>query len=137
MATVTSPPTIRTQDFPVKEQEWIGRLLTPLNSFMTSVVSVINGNLEFGVNQVGITTELEITAGNASFPRTIAYGLSRNAQELRVAQALKNGSPVILAIAWRQEGTSIVLTSAVEISSAGANALTIGARYNIRVRVQP
>lgn len=77
-------PTIKrllTEDFP--DQKWIGKLLQPLNQFMDTVVSALNGNLTTDnlkasistyehVNTSGTINQLKVGLGTA--PKHVTVG---------------------------------------------------------------
>lgn len=79
-------------------EEWVRRMLYPLNSFMTSVYGALNGNLEIGTNIVASVKELTFATDSAytsgtwnvlKFPR----GINSKAVEVRVAQLYKKSDP--------------------------------------------
>src|SRR5438045_2845699 len=91
------------------QQNWIGRLLGPLNSFFTTISIAMNGNITFGDNIPCQTIKMSFTYTAASdFPKVIKWTLPSNTQqnysanpiELRVCSAMENGVGVAVVPAW-------------------------------------
>lgn len=127
--------TIRTEDFPKEQQAWIPKLLFPLNQFLLSAISAINGNLAFGDNIPCQTITLNFTYGSAAdFPKIAKWNYSSTPVELRVCSATEGGSPIAVVPAWSYSNGTISIANLYKITSAGVVALTSGTTYNIVLR---
>lgn len=130
MSKITSSSTLRVEDFP-GQKDWIGNLFQSLNSFISNVVSVVNGSIEFGPNIPCVTKTLLVS----SFPAKFQYGLSTRPTEVKVCQALKNQLPVAVVIAWSFDTTQISITSMFELTAAGA--VPASGTYQLTLRALP
>lgn len=129
--------TLRTEDFKGQE-EWITKLLFPLNQLFTSAVSAINGNLTFGDNVPCQTQTLSfVSTGTSDFPKTFKWNYQTRPVELRVCSATENGTAVALIPAWSYANAQVTLTGFFKVSSTNTSALTSGATYSVVLRVQP
>lgn len=134
---IPTQTTIRTEDF-TDQKEWIGRLLTPINRFLLSVTSAINGNVTLGDNIPCQTQSVSFTSnGTSDFPKTFKWNLSVAPTELRVCSALENGSAITVGFAWSYANGQITLSTIFKISSSGNAPLVQGSSYNIVMRGQP
>lgn len=129
--------TIRTEDFPT-QREWISKLLFPLNQFLLSAVTAVNGNITHGDNIPCVTANFVFVYGSESdFPRTFKYSLPSRPVEARICSATENGTPVVLGMAWYYDQNQVFVTKIVKFTSEGTSTLTRGATYNIVVRALP
>lgn len=134
---IPSITTIRTEDFP-EQKGWISRLLLPINQFLLSVTTAINGNITFGDNIPCQTQTLAFVYGAATdFPKTFAYRIVNKPVELRVCAATENGVAVAIGINWSFSNGNVSISDFFKISSAGVSELTVGASYNIVLRGLP
>lgn len=134
---IPSITTIRTEDFP-DQKNWISRLLLPINQFLLSVTSAINGNITFGDNIPGQTQTLSFVYGaSTDFPKTFAYRVVTRPVELRLCSATENGVPICVGFAWSFGNGTVSISNIFKLSSAGASELTPGASYTIILRGQP
>jgi|SRR6478736_4481924 len=63
------PPVTRIIQEDFKEQSsWIGKLLQPINSFMTSIVSALSHGLTFGDNFAAQVKDLEFSENANTYP---------------------------------------------------------------------
>lgn len=130
------------EDFENDQQEWIGKLIGPINDFVSNVLKVVNGGLDFA-NFTGLEKELDFVYVDdaTTFPLSIMWGLSKRPKALSLVAAYENDptenrdfSPVIIALAWNFS-TQIEITSAVKLTSSGVATLDADKRYRILVRV--
>lgn len=146
MAKIRATQKLIVEDFP-DQKDWIGKLIEPVNSFITRVLGEVNGNLEFGENVPGVEKEFDFSyvSDSTSFPQVFRWELGKKPGALVVVSALENTPasnrnfiPVIVAVSWNFNAQNEVeLSSAVKITSAGVTTLVAGNRYKIKVRVGP
>lgn len=136
---------LRTEDFP-SEQSWISKLLFPLNSFLISVTTALNGNITFGDNIPCQTIQLQFTYNGASdFPKQAKWSISQNQIgatisppiEVRVCSATEDGNAIALVPAWSYANGQISFAYFTKFTSSGVSALNVGSKYNIILRGQP
>lgn len=128
------------EDFP-EQRSWIGKLLSPVNDFLTQVIQILNGGVTFSDQMLGkeFTYDFRYVSDSTTFPLRFLWGLSTAPREFRIAQAFEDGAPVAIIPTWQytQDG-QIELTIARRVTSAPAvGALNAGSRYQIVVRVTP
>lgn len=137
--------TLRTEDFP-SEQKWISRLLQPINQFLTSATTALNGNITFTDNiPCQLITLNFIYSASTDFPKYVKWSIAQNNNnsvllppvELRLCSATENGTAIAVAVTWSYANGLITISSIVKISSSGISGLTAGATYNIILRGQP
>ena len=126
------------------QKDWIGLLIGPINEFITNVLRVINGGMDFTSNFIGVEKELDFTYVDdaTTFPQSIKWGLPVRPKALSIASAFENDpslnrdfTPVIIAVAWALNASSeIEITSAVKLTSSGVGTLDATKRYKILVR---
>lgn len=134
---IPSLTTIRVEDFPT-QKEWIGSLLLPLNQFLLSAISAINGNVTFGDNIPCQTQSLLFSYGaETDFPKTFKWNLPNKPVEIRVCSATENDLPIGIVAVWAYANGQVSITSLVKVSTSGAAALVRNSRYNIVLRGQP
>lgn len=129
--------TLRSEDF-AKQRDWIGGLLFPINQFLLSATSAINGNITFGDNIPCQTQTFTFTYGGASdFPKSFLWKLASKPVELRVCQASEDANPIALVPAWNYNNGQVVVDHFVKLSVDGVSSLVTGSDYNIVLRGQP
>lgn len=134
---IPSLTTIRIEDLP-SQKDWIGKLLLPLNQFLLSVTSAINGNISFGDNIPCQTQSLKFVYGSsADFPKAFVWSLSAAPVELRVCSATEDSVAIAVVIAWSYSGGQVSVSNIYKITSSGVSALTVGSLYNITLRGNP
>lgn len=138
---------IKVEDFP-KEKEWIGKLISPINDFFNQAIKILNGGSLFIDNSLGKDHVYSFTYQSEAVtfatppdgrPPSFTWGLLAKPLALSVVSALEDNVPFIAAVAWQYNNEGLVqLTKVVKLTTAPAVAkLTVGSRYNIRVRVTP
>lgn len=132
---IPTSPTLRSEDFDKSAQSWIGRLLSPLNTFITSATSALNGSLTFVDNMLGQQKSLKFTYASNTLPISFQLSFSGTAQSLQVVRATENSSPIIVHAAWSASGKSLTITDLVKLSHGTASTLTQGAVYDLTVRI--
>lgn len=128
-------PLLRSEDYDSTVQSWIGRLLSPLNTFISNVTAAVNGRLTFVDNMLGQQKLLSFSYASNTLPLTFALTMKSTPGSLEVVSATENGNPVIVLAAWSVSGTTLKITDLVKLSSGAASALTSGATYKLTVRV--
>lgn len=121
------------EDFP-GQKDWIPKLLSPINRFITEVVASINGSVAETVEK-----EFDFVYHANAFPVGFKWRQAAKPNSLQVLQILEDGIPIIGLVSWGYTADGLVnLTSAVKVTSAPAiAALDVGSRYKISVRVTP
>lgn len=136
---IPSSPQLRTEDFDSTVQSWIGRLLSPLNSFITSVTSALNGQLTFSENMLGQEKALSFTYASNTLPLSFMVSFLGTPKALTVVAATENDVPVIVHAAWSatvsSTGATIKITDFVKLASGAVSALRSGYQYKLTVRV--
>ena len=131
---IPSSPLLRSEDYDSSVQSWIGRLLSPLNTFITNVTNAINGGLTFSDNMRGLQKSLSFVYSSNTLPITFAFSFSGTPTALQVVNATENGTPTIVQAAWSYSGSTLKISDLVKLSSGAASALTSGATYNLTIR---
>ena len=129
---------IRIEDFPDDVKDWIGSLLSTLNTFVTTVVTALTGQLTFGENIKGQEFVSSFTYTGSELPIAIRNTMGVQARCLYVAMATENERPVALVPAWQvTDSGSVSVTGLYRIDAAGAGPLTMMARYRVVFRFTP
>lgn len=138
--------TLRTEDFP-SEQKWISKLLFPINQFLLSATTALNGNITLTDNIPCQTITLNFTASGNDFPKMQKWIISQNNPnpnapipnpvEVRVCSATENGAGIAVLVPWSFSNGLITFPYIVKVTTAGMVGLTTGASYNIVLRGQP
>ncbi len=137
MSQVPPQSTLRDEDFPT-ERSWIGSLFFILNPFLTATVAAINGGLVFNENLTGHEQALDfVWSGDSNLPLTFTPKMRGKTRDLKICQALQNGSPIIFLAAWDLGETGVQITKVAQVVAGELSSLTVGSRYQIRVRVTP
>lgn len=69
------------------EKSWIGKLISPLNAFMTEIVSAFSNGLTFSENLSAVVKTVYVPAGSTSFPIYFAWTLKSKPIGLWVVSA--------------------------------------------------
>lgn len=139
MAQIPPIKTIRQEEFPDEQRAWIGKLLQPLNLFLTITANSLNQSLTFGDNIQGQDFLLDFTYNSvADLPQSFRNSLPVRPRSLVQVSALENENPVIIAFSWQlTSDNQIQIADIVKLTSAGVSAPTVGNRYKIRFRSMP
>lgn len=139
MSLITQVTSIRTEDFDSEQRKWIGKLLAPINQFLLSATTAINGNITFGDNIPCQTVTMSFTyGGETDFPKVFKWNLPNKPVEVRVCAATEDGAGVAIVIAWSYTSNSLVSISQFwKLSASGVSTLSVGSLYNITLRSQP
>jgi len=125
------------EDFP-DQKSWIGKLLSPFNSFLQNVSYALNGSLTFGQNIQGQEQLLDFTYNTNSLPLKFSISLTVKPLQLAIVQATENlSTPVALVCAWQVNNGQVWITDVTKLSNGTPSALKAGARYQLRVRITP
>ena len=131
---IPTSPLLRSEDYDSSVQSWIGRLLSPLNTFITNVTAAVNGNLTFQDNLRGMQKTLTFSFTANTLPYTFSYTAFGTPQSVQIVGATENGTPVIVLAAWKATSQGVTLTDLVKLSGGAVSALKTGATYNLTVR---
>lgn len=129
MARLPSIKRLTTEDFK-DEASWIGKLLSPLNEFMASVVTALNKGLTFSENFNAQVKELTFTQSTALYPQKFLCTLTTKPMGVlvvRADEANDNPAPLTTAVmaSWRYVNGQIFIDS--------FSGLTLGQKYRICV----
>lgn len=134
---IGSITTLRSEDFPT-QREWIGKLLFPINQFLLSATSAINGNITFGENIPCQTQALSFSyGGESNFPMSFKWSLAPKPVELRVCSAYEDGIPIIALVSWSYSEPQVSVAEILKLTSSGVSVLSVGSQYNLVLRGQP
>lgn len=138
MSQIKATQRLVVEDFP-GQKDWIQKLLFPINRFVTEVVAILNGGIEFEKNITGVERDLDFVYHTTALPVGFKWTLAAKPSSLSVLQMTENGSSIIGLVSWAYTADGLVnITSAVRFTSAPAvAALQSGSRYKIKVRVTP
>ncbi len=135
MSKVTSSNNLRQEDFS-SQSSWIGPLFTILNSFITSVTQILDGNIDFQTNIKSVSKEFDTST--LTFPLVFQWPFTQvQPVSLYVCKAIKGNSAVALIPAWTYNASTSEISVAYlgEISSVGISlAASVGARYRFTIR---
>ena len=139
MAKIPTISRIVTEDFPSDVRPWINKLLGPLNTFMSANVFALTSHLTFTDNILGQENLIDFTyQGTQSLP---SYLITMNATviDVKVCQATENQTtPIAAILSWKiTQSNQVQITGITKFSNGVASPLTVGARYQIRVRSTP
>jgi hypothetical protein len=131
---------LKVEDFN-DQKDWIGKMIQPINDFVSQSIAILNGGLLFTDQMIGVDHTFEFTyqSDAITLPQRAKWTSSYRPGALVVVAATEDGAPIIPAVAWKytQEGV-IEVTSMVKLTTAPAVALlTAGAKYRIRCRITP
>jgi len=137
---------LKAEDFP-EQKSWIAKLLQPINSFFSSVNTILQGNVTFGDNIPCQNINLSFVSNGSDFPRFIKWNIAQNNPnpnatlpppvDVRVCGATENGVGIVVLIAWSYANGLITFPYIVKITTSGVVGLTSGASYNINMRGFP
>lgn len=132
---------LQVEGFPKEVQEWIGKLISPLNDFIKQSVAIVNDGIVFPDNFIGQEFVFSFTyqSDALTLPQSFRWTRPAKPLALQIVAATENDAPVIVLAAWQYtQSGQIQLTQIVKVSAApSVSALTVGAKYSIRVRVTP
>jgi len=143
---IPSLSTLRTDDFPPDVQKWISRLFFPLNQFLISATTALNGNITLTDNIPCQLIQLVFTYGSAAdFPKISKWTVSQNnlgasispPVEVRVCSATEDGLAIAIVPAWSYANSTITFKNLFKVTATGIAALNVGSKYNIILRGQP
>ncbi len=129
MARIPPIKRLSTEDF--KDQtSWIGKLLTPLNEFMSTTVAALNRGLTFSDNLAAQVKTLTITASADAYPLKFLCTLNSRPQGLWIVSVRDHAStPLTLTTAvfadWDYANGQVIINN--------ITGLTAGRKYDICV----
>lgn len=134
------------EDFP-DQKDWIGDLFVVINDFITKVSSILNGNVEFSTNVIGVEKELDFVyvSDVASLPQKIKWDLSVRPRAFYMVAAYEGQpkiansfKPVTLCANYiLNEKNEIEVNGMVKLSPSGVSSLVPQKRYKILIRISP
>lgn len=140
MSRIKATQRLTIEDFP-DQKGWIGKLISPINDYITQSIKILNGGFIFSDNSFGKehTFDFVYQSDAISLPIGFQWTFATPPKALQVVAATENNSPVNISVAWQLSEDGLVqLTSVVRFTSAPAVALLQATkRYKIRVRVTP
>lgn len=140
MSRIRATQRLTVEDFP-EQKSWIGKLISPINDYITQSIKILNEGILFGDNFIGKDHQFDFVyqSDAISLPIGFLWTFAASPKALQVVSALENEQPVNLSASWQYTTDGQVrLVGIVKFTSAPAVALlTTGSRYKIRVRVTP
>lgn len=140
MSTVRATQRLTVEDFP-EQKGWIGKLISPINDYITQSIKILNQGMIFADNVLGKDHLFDFVyqSDAISLPIGFLWTLGSQPRALVIVSALEDEQPVNLSASWQITVDSQVrLVGIVKFTSAPAVALlSAGSRYKIRVRVTP
>ena len=140
MSVVKANKRLTLEDFPT-QKDWLGRLISPINDFISDVTKILNGGVVFADQTLGKEHEFRFTyqSDAISLPIGFAWNYLLPPRSLIVTFSTENGSTFIPLVAWEYtDKGQVQLTRIVKITTAPAvSLLTANSEYKIRVRVTP
>lgn len=116
---INQSPNLRVEDYPT-QAEWIGKFFTSINSFITNVTEVINGQIDFASN---ISTITKVYNVDGFVPFDLLWNFSSPPVSVSIVQAKggTNLTATILLCSWTYNfSTKIISISRIsEITPTG------------------
>lgn len=113
---------LRKEDFP--DQAWIDKLLYPLNQFMESISSALNGNITLPENTRAVIREIDVNLTSGSYPIKIAWTKNVQPTDLIITRIIGGTQTAAVGASWNFADGVVQIT---EIFG-----LQLGNRYKIR-----
>ncbi len=129
MARIPPIKRLTTEDF--KDQtSWIGKLIQPLNEFMSSVSLALTRGLTFSENMAAQVKDVKVTHAASAYPLKFLYDLSSKPQGALVVRVVEvSDTPSVLSNAvyadWDYRDGQVIINN--------FTGLTNGNTYNVRV----
>lgn len=122
----------RAEDFP-DQSDWMPKFLNPLNRLQTELVAALNGGLTPEDNSKSI---LKTVSGRIALPIQFQWSFIQNRPlQAQVCQALKNGEPRAIVLAWGYAAGVISVTKLVDcetgLSIEGENGWEVVVRASV------
>lgn len=134
---------LRVEDFPKDQQQWLAKLLLPLNQFLTATTRALNGQLTFTDNFVSQRKTLSFVYTSTTLPLSISTTVS-NPQDVRVISATvgattgvsASGTPTAVVCTWQLTNTNTISITALHtISNGTVAALVSGTSYSLTFQI--
>lgn len=129
------------EDIPKDNRDWMGKVITPINDFLTQAIKILNDGLTFPDNFIGqdYVFDFKYQTDAISFPIAFYWKSGNNPKCLQIAEATENNNAVNLAASWQfNQKHQVEIVHVVKFTTVPAvSLLTQGAKYKIRVRVTP
>lgn len=125
MALLPKITRFQAEDFGKDQRKWIGKLLQPLNSFMSNVVSALDRNISVNQNMQGQIKAISVTGGSIT---KFKYEPSQRPAVVIVGKVLDPsgasvGSPVT-CVDWSDDGAGNITVESIPN-------LTSGTKYTV------
>lgn len=126
---------LRAEDYP-DQSKWIGRLFVVLNSLITNLQQIFDGNIDYTTNIRSVLRSYDTS--QLTYPLTFQWPHKAfQPVDLQVCKASEDGTPVSLLPAWDYDAsTQLITVSELTLFSGGsATSTTLGNRYRFTIRV--
>lgn len=125
MALLPKISRFQSEDFGKDQRKWIGKLLQPLNSFMTNVVAALDRNISVNQNMQGQIKAISVTGGSTT---KFKYEPSQRPAIVLVGKVL-NPSGALVAnpvtcVDWSDDGAGNITVESIPN-------LTSGTKYTV------
>lgn len=129
MGQLPSIKSLTIEDYP-DEKTWIGKLIDPLNSFMSSVITNLNKGLTIGENVNGFIKTFDVTGG--AFPVSIPNSLKSRPIAVIIGSIYNKQTPAAtigtgITIEWEFASSTLKIKN--------ISGLTTGTKYTVTVIV--
>lgn len=133
---ITPLSQISVADFPKEQQKWLPLLLQPINQFLQSVTTAMQGNLDFKNNFLGQTQNLNFTFSTTTLPIKFAVTMTGTPQSLVCVSATQGTTPIVLLPAWKLLNGNIYITDIALVVGGVTSLPVVGTAYSMQVRLE-
>lgn len=133
MPKIPTLTTLRVEDFPSEQRQWLPRLFVPLNQFLTVVTNTLQGRVDFGANIPALDTALDFTYDGRD--SSFTWNNVNAPRILMIGQSTEDGDVVPLTCAWVYNASNNLITAT--FYKLNGDTLSIGSRYKIFLRTVP
>ena len=128
MARLPPIKSLQIEDFQ-DQKSWIGKLLIPLNQFMTTIYNTLNGSLEFGSNIRGQIHTINFIEGTTELPLRFRSTFGRPQGVLIVNLVDVSDAPATITDApyadWSFSGDQFVIRNILGLQSGKKYRITL------------
>lgn len=140
MSTIRSKTRLAVEDFP-DQKSWLGKLIQPINDFLTQTITILNGGVTFADQILGKdhTFSFQYQSDTITLPVGFQWNFAAAPKALAVISAYEDDAAIAVQVAWQfTTDGQVQLTQIMKITPTPAVTLLIASsRYKIRVRVTP
>lgn len=133
MSKIPTLTTLRTEDFPSEQRQWLPRLFQPLNNFLTTVTNCLNGNVTFGPQIPSVTQQLSFVYDGME--RRIPWGYILPPLVLWLGPCFEDNENIALKEVWNYNASTGIVS--LDFVKMDGSELTVGNSYKILVRIVP